>query len=216
MTWRAVVFDLDGTLVDSAGTVVEATREACLELGLSPPDEEAVRTRIGLPLATMLAGAGAPAGRMDEAMAAYRRAYPACAERCERPFTRIPELLDDLAEAGVLLAVATGKSQGGADNAVHRHAWVDRFQVVLGAAAHRRGKPAPDLLLEVLEGLGVAPAEAVMVGDTTFDLAMARAAGVGAIGVTWGVHDEVRLRAERPLEVVRDPGSLRRVLGFGG
>ncbi len=198
MARSVVIFDLDGTLIDSAEAVVETTVAAYAAHDLDPPDRDAVRQGIGTPLAEMIARGGVPTALNDAVTQTYRELYRPIAERLESPFDGILTLLRDLHTQSLRLAIATGKSQFGADRGALDHGLLPYMGAVIGMDGTRRGKPHPDILLTALAGVDAAPTDAVMVGDTTFDLDMARSIGVPAIAVTWGVHSLDKLQASRP------------------
>lgn len=191
---RAIVFDLDGTLVDSLPDIVGAFRDAFAELGLETPPAEAVRGQVGLPLEAMYARF-APAERVPDLAAAYRRIYPQRFTRSSRPYDGVPEVLADLRRHGFLLAVATTK----------RSDMARRFVAAMGlegALDHVQGtdgfphKPAPDVVLRALAALDADGAW--MVGDTTHDVGAGKAAGLRTFAVTWGTHDAATLAAAAP------------------
>lgn len=191
---RAVVCDLDGTLVDSADDIVASVRHALGLGGNAVPDAAEVRAWIGRPLPEILAHY-APAADIPALVEAYRAHYwEHCTDRT-RVFDGVPEALTALRRDGWRIAVATAKRT---DLATHVCATVglgplvDRVQGIDGLP----GKPAPDVVLAALAGLEVAPSRASwMVGDTTDDVAAGRAAGLSTLGVTTGTHDRTTLEA---------------------
>ena len=199
-----VVFDLDGTVVDSTRAMLEAHEIAWASFGVQRPPDAAILELIGLPLVHSMRTLGFE--QDPEALAeAYSRAYVDTANRYEKLFAGMAELLARPFRA----AVATGKSQRGAERSVNRHGLGKRFEIILGSDSVPRPKPNPDLLTAVMEATGTE--DLVMIGDTTYDLEMARAAGVKAIGVSWGHHSAQRLRAWAP--VVDSVEALGRLLG---
>jgi phosphoglycolate phosphatase len=184
---RAVLFDLDGTLVDTPKVIVEVTQATLAALGRPPAPEQEIRDGIGLPLPEALSKLGV------EPMAAveiYRNLWRSTVS------PRIPQLaypgvregIDELRAMDLRLGVVTGKAQEGADSTVDLLGLRAQMQVVLGYTSVARGKPAPDLALEALKRLDVAPCDALVVGDTTLDLEMSRAAGVPFLAVTYGAQ----------------------------
>jgi len=199
-----VVFDLDGTLVDSTQALLGAHDAAWASLGLERPTDEAILELIGLPLVHTMRTLG-PDHDAEALAEAYSIAYVEIAPRCERLFDGMTELLERPFRA----AVATGKSQRGADRVVHQFGLDGRFEIVLGGDSVPRPKPNPDMLHAIIKATGTN--ELVMIGDTTYDLEMAHAAGVKAIGVSWGHHSVERLRKWAP--VVHSVDELRQELG---
>lgn len=191
---RGIVFDLDGTLVDSLPDIVGAFRDAYVELGLPPPPAGAVREHVGLPLEEMY-GALAPSERVAELATAYRRIYPRRFTRNTRPFPGVPAALATLRARGFRLAVATTKRSDMARRLVAALGLEDAVDAVQGTDGFPH-KPAPDV---VLRALAAVDADGLwMVGDTVHDIEAGRAAGLATYAVTWGTHDAERLRAARP------------------
>lgn len=195
---RLAAFDLDGTLLDSASSIVAGVVDCWEACGFPPPDPESVRRIIGLPweesISVLLPGSG------PEEMAMIRDYHDQVArgERQRRVpgqalFDGIPELLDGLEEAGYLLAIITSRSSHRLHELLEKEGIGNRF-VSLKTTDHGPGKPSPDLMLQTLAETGIEARDAVMIGDTTFDVLMACSAGTSAIGVSWGVHKPHELR----------------------
>jgi len=189
---RLVVFDCDGTLVDSQGHIVAAMNQAFQARGLAQPDPAAVRRLIGLPLVAMIADLMPQLAAGDwEALAnCYREAFFALRQRPDHVEPLYPgarEALDRLDEAGFLLGIATGKARRGLDAVLASHRLGNRF-VTLQTADLAPGKPSPVMLQQAMTAAGAERARTVVVGDTTYDMEMARNAGVAGIGVAWGYH----------------------------
>ena len=200
-----VVFDLDGTLVDSTETLLRAHDAAWASVGRERPSDGEILELIGLPLLHIMETLG-PDCDAEALSEVYSRAYVEASTECERLFDGVEALLAKPFRA----AVATGKSQRGAERVVSHFGLSGRFEVVRGGDSVPRPKPNPDLLLAIMEAAGTQ--ELVMVGDTTYDLEMAHAAGVDAIGVAWGHHSVERLSKWAP--VVDSVGELGRLLGL--
>lgn len=210
-TYRAIVFDLDGTLSDSTTCGAMAMDQALEVEGLPPVGLAGTRRYVGLPLLEMiglLCPPGTPGAQILRVTEGYRQIYPALAPTHERLFPGIPELLAALAGAGLRLAIATGKAQKGAEASSRRQGLDRHIPHIHGILPGRPGKPHPELLHRTLAALGVQPEEALMVGDTTFDLQMAAAAEVDACAVTWGAHDRATLRAAGPRHMVDELAEL--------
>ena len=198
-----VVFDLDGTVIDSTRALLEAHAVAWASVGCECPPAEAILELIGLPLTDTMQKLG-PDQDPEVLAEVYSQAYVKAAHH-ERLFDGMAELLARPFRA----AVATGKSQRGAERVVNQFGLADRFEIVLGGNSVPRPKPNPDLLHAIMEATGTR--DLVMIGDTTYDLEMAHAAGVKAIGVSWGHHAADRLREWAP--VVDSVEALGRLLG---
>ena len=195
---RLIVFDCDGTLVDSQQLIVEAARQTLLAHELEPVEANAVRAVIGLSLELALAQLVPDA---DERMlislvASYRANWRLLRSQgvLEPLFPRPREVLDMLGRNGHLLGVATGKSRSGLLEVLDHHGLTALF-VSFQTADRHPSKPHPSMLEEAMRETGSAPAETLMVGDTSFDMEMARAAGARAIGVAWGYHPPELLEA---------------------
>ena len=207
-----VVFDWDGTLSDSTAAIARAIQDAAADLGLPVPDDATASHVIGLGLHEALARAvpTLPAQRIPEYSARYRVHYLAReAELSLFPGAR--ELIAGLQEAGVLLAIATGKSQRGLQRALADAGLTAQFAATR-CADQTHPKPHPAMLLELAEELMVAPRRMLMVGDTTHDLQMAAAADAAAVGLTQGAHPHEQLAACRPLALFDSLTQLHRWL----
>ena len=187
-----IVFDLDGTLIDSTQALLKAQEAAWASVGRPCPPHQDILELIGLPLIHIMETL-CPEQDPRVVAEAYSRAYVETSAQYERLFDGMKELLNKPFRA----AVATGKSQRGARRAVIHHGLSDRFEVVLGGNSVPRPKPHPDMLYAIMEATQCR--DLVMLGDTTYDLEMAHAAGVEAIGVSWGHHSTERLAQLAPI-----------------
>jgi phosphoglycolate phosphatase len=206
--FRFVVFDWDGTLADSTALIATAIRSACADIGAPVPDETTARFVIGLGLADALRhiAPGLPPTGQRALADRYRHHY--LARESDVPlFAGVRELLADLAAAGLPLGVATGKTRKGLDRALAQQALADRF-VATRCADEGLPKPHPDMLLHLMESVGVAPRDTLMIGDTTHDLELARAAGTAALAVGYGAHPPASLVALEPLATLASVSEL--------
>jgi phosphoglycolate phosphatase len=207
--YRLLIFDWDGTLADSTAIIAGAIQAACRDLGEPVPDDVSARFVIGLGLAEALShvAPALPVARYPELSARYRHHY--LSRDAEIPlFDGVPALLDDLRAEGFMLAVATGKTRVGLDRALASNALAQRFHATR-CADESRPKPHPEMLLHLMERLDVLPRQTLMIGDTTHDLELARAAGVEAVAVAYGAHESVGLAAAGPLATVHSIAELR-------
>ena len=200
-----LLFDLDGTLVDSVPGICASAHAACVALGYPAPAPETFRSRIGLPLALMLR-AGLPAelddSRLEECCQEYRRQFDTIALPATVAFPGVPETLARWRDQGRRLAVATSKRSDIAARVLARAGLAELFELVVGGETVERGKPAPDMALRALELLVAEATDAAMVGDTVHDMQMARSAEVDAYAVSHGVDDRAALQAAGALAVV--------------
>lgn len=197
--FRLVVFDWDGTLLDSAATIVCSIQAAARDLGLPPPDDASARQVIGLGLHDALSRAmpGVRACDYDRVAERYRHHYLSQDHRLSL-FDGAFDLVAELHSTGCMLAVATGKSRLGLDRALATSG-LRAFFHATRCADECNSKPAPDMLLELMEELDVPPQQTLMIGDTTHDLQMAKNAGVRSLAVGFGAHPRRLLEAENPL-----------------
>lgn len=198
-TIRLAVFDCDGTLVDGQADVCWAMERAFARAGLPAPDPHAVRRIVGLslPVAVRELASSLSENQVRTVTEYYRSSYRARREQGllnEPLFDGIADLLRALHTDGWSLAVATGKSDRGLTACLATHGIADLF-VSLQTADRHPSKPHPAMLEAALLEAGARAHQAVMIGDTSFDMQMARSIGVRAIGVGWGYHDPQELRA---------------------
>lgn len=201
-----LIFDWDGTLMDSVGTIVECTRTTLDELGLPPLPEAVIRGSVGLSVTETIRRLAPDGGADDEPdpeVAAriretYRRHWFGTYR--ERPllFEGVDAMLRRLETAGHLLAVATGKGRRGLARDLEATGLGGRFHATR-TADEARSKPDPQMILDLLDELGVGPARALMVGDSIWDLQMAVAAHTPAVAVTTGAHPREELEKLSPL-----------------
>lgn len=211
MKYQAIIFDWDGTLVDSTGRIVEAMHLASTDVGLPRLTDYDVKQIIGLglPEAIMdlwpqLSADGSDLKAMREA---YNDHYMAEARPSINFFDYGLELLESLNKEGFDVAVATGKSRRGLQRAF-RELKVGHLFADSRCADETRSKPHPLMLNELAESLSVEPSAMLMIGDTQFDLNMANAAKIDSVAITHGAHDEEKLSACKPLHMVDDLRSL--------
>src|SRR5690349_19695087 len=197
MKYRLLVFDWDGTIIDSARTIADCIRLAAGDLGLDVPTKEQASHVIGLGLHDALRYA-VPQLRpeqMSEFVARYRYHF-LMREDSMGLFDGMRELIERLSQMRTL-AIATGKSRRGLDRALEATGLKPYFQASR-CADETQPKPHPAMLLELMSEFDVAAAATLMIGDTSHDLEMARAAGVDGVAVAYGAHPENNLRACAP------------------
>ena len=208
-----LVFDWDGTLLDSAAAIVSAVQAACRDLGQAEPSDEHARHAIGLGLYESLqhSAPGLSADQYPRMVERYRHHYLARDHQL-RLFDGASELIADLHGAGFLLAVATGKSRQGLDRAL-AHSGLGVYFSASRCADECFSKPHPQMLDELTQEFAVLPQRTLMIGDTTHDLQMAINAGVAALAVDYGAHTASALDALKPLARVHSIAGLAQWLG---
>lgn len=198
--FRLLVFDWDGTLMDSIGPIVACTQETIRELGLRELPEETIRGTIGLGLRETIdiLSPGCDDELYGRILEGYRKHWVSVYRDMPLMFEGVIPMLQGLAGEGYLLAVATGKSRRGLDYALQQTGLDGLFHATR-TADEAFSKPHPQMLLDILDDLGVRREEAVMIGDTTYDLEMARSARTASIGVCTGSHCREELERFGPL-----------------
>ncbi|MEN9773555.1 MAG: hypothetical protein RL322_625 [Pseudomonadota bacterium] len=209
---RLLVFDWDGTLVDSTRAISRAMQYAAKDLDLEVPSDRQASHVIGLGLheALRLAVPGLKPAQLPDFIERYRHHYLA-RDAGLAPFEGIDPLLVELRQCGVMLAVATGKSRVGLERAFDQMQWRSYFDASR-CADEGEPKPHPWMLRDLCDELEVLAEHVVMVGDTTHDLSMARAAGCRAIAVTYGAHPRDVLLQEPSEAMVDHVPALRQAL----
>ncbi|XWN33182.1 MAG: HAD-IA family hydrolase [Devosia sp.] len=187
---RLILFDCDGTLIDSQATIVAAMADAFTGSGLQAPTPAAVRSIIGLSLQEAMVALTGKTTHAKTLADAYREAHRARVTGeglHEPPFEGMVETLKALNDPHSLMGVVTGKSRRGLDRVLRVHDIGHHF-IVTVTADEAASKPSPDMVFKAMGAAGGTPERTVVVGDTTFDVEMAKAAGTHAIGVSWGYH----------------------------
>ena len=210
--YELVIFDWDGTIMDSTGLIASCIQRSCRDMGLPVPPESEAKWVIGLGFLQSVehVAPGLDRERQLELAQSYRRHF--MAREHEAPlFEGIPELLAGLRARDRRLAVATGKARRGLDRALANSGLAPFFEATR-CADEGFPKPHPDMVLRLLEETGVDPSRAVMVGDTTHDLELAANAGVDAVAVSYGAHDEALLRGRSARHLAATVTELRQWL----
>lgn len=193
-----IVFDWDGTLMDSAGMIVGCVQAAARDLALEPPSDERARHIIGLGLVDALRHAmpNLPEARYEDLVERYRHHYLSRDHELVL-FSGVDAMMQGLAKSGRWLGIATGKSRRGLDRALD-HSGLGACFHATRCADECHSKPHPQMLEELMTEFAVAPTRTLMIGDTTHDLLMARNAGVDAVAVSYGAHPRDALLAVEP------------------
>jgi phosphoglycolate phosphatase len=207
--FELVVFDWDGTLMDSAAAIVRSMQAACRDLGVPEPSDERARHVIGLGLREALSCAVPDLAEADYSRMVERYRYHYLAgDQHLVLFPGVEQMMVTLAERGCMLAVATGKSRVGLNRALTQTGLGQYFHATR-CADETFSKPHPAMLEELLDELGAEAESAIMVGDTIHDLQMAKNAGVAGLAVSYGAHPKPVLLAESPLACVDCSHTMR-------
>ena len=204
-----LVFDWDGTLMDSQARIVSSMRLTLEELDLDARSDKEISNIIGLGLREAILALYPDS---DDALttniaAVYRKYFMHEDTTPTELFSGVPEMLNELEDSGYYLAVATGKGRMGLDHVLEQTGLNKRFHVTR-CADETRSKPDPQMLKEITDFVGVDAASTLLIGDTEYDLLMAKNAGAHSLGVTYGVHEEQRLLNCDPLDCVNSITEL--------
>jgi len=215
---RLIIFDVDGTLIDSQAFILASMRRAFSAAGLAPPSDAATLGIVGLSLPqameALIPGIARP--ERDDLVQLYKASFHAIRAEtggeAESPFyPGARAAIERLDAAGYLLSIATGKARRGLNHMLDSHG-LQRHFIATQTADDAPSKPHPGMVLNCLAATGVEACDAVVVGDTEFDMAMARAAGARAVGVGWGYHGRDRLMRGGAERVIEDFAGLERTL----
>jgi phosphoglycolate phosphatase len=215
MNVRVVIFDWDGTLVDSVEHIADSLHQAATDLGYPALEREAYRDIIGLGMVEALEKLypGISRDEMNRIREGYAGYFFSKTTTPQNVFEGMADVVADLRGSGRSCSVATGKSRRGLDSALVSSGLGSHFEITR-CADETRSKPDPAMLEQILNFYGIEPAEAVMIGDTRYDLEMAQRIGMPSIGVEWGVHKRDVLGDYSPHAIVDTVPDLRRVLGL--
>jgi phosphoglycolate phosphatase len=213
MARRLIIFDCDGTLVDSQHSICDAMDLAFTSLGLKSPHRADVLGIVGLslPEAFAVLARDHPDEVQRDLVQHYRSHFPQVRQTSsghDPLYAGMREAVVTLAQRGdTALGIATGKSQRGVKRLLDREGWHDHF-VTIQTADENPSKPHPSMILQAMADAGVAPDDTLMIGDTSFDMEMARNARVGALGVAWGYHTTGRLQSGGAHAIVHETADL--------
>lgn len=211
--YKLVVFDWDGTVMDSIGRIVSSMQNAAEMTNLPKPTQRDVEGIIGLslPKAVKVLFPEISDQQVTDILASYREEFLYDNKVANPLFDGIAELLTALRDKGVMLAVATGKGRVGLDRVMKETDTTHFFDLTRGGD-EAQSKPHPEMLQYLLNELKVDASEALMVGDSNFDMEMAQSAGVDRLGVTYGVHNEEVLKAYNPIKIAHTVAELHALL----
>ena len=201
---KYLVFDFDGTLADTTEGILKTTEATLQRMGLPAAEASVVQQAIGLPLQGSLRAAGVPEDRIEEAVDVYHELFYDVAPKHITIFQGVREGLELLAGKGFRMAIATSRGEPSLVSLLTEHGIRQYFEVLGTTGCVERPKPAPDLVLWVLERFGASPEEAMVIGDTTYDIEMGSAAGCSTCAVSYGNHSVERLQTASPNHIIPD------------
>ncbi len=210
MPTTTVLFDLDGTLLDTFTLITEAFRRACHAILSSEPSDDVRNAHWGAPLRTRFA-AIAP-DRVDDLIAAYTPFYDALQAQLAAPYPGVPQMLEAVRERGLRIGVVTSKRRRSAVRDLEVFRLAPYIDTLVAAEDVVLPKPAADAVVEAVRRLGARPPETWMIGDWIIDLQAARAARVTAVAALWGARDPAALLAAEPDYVAARPEDIVRLL----
>lgn len=207
---KAIIWDLDGTLLDTLDDLAAAVNAALREYGLPTRTRDEVRQFVGNGMRLLIrraVPAGSDKATEEQVFRAFRAYYDTHSRVFTAPYPGIPEALERLAAAGIRMAVVSNKAESSVED-LRRAFFADTVTVAAGDRPDRPRKPAPDGTLAAIAALGVSPREAVFVGDSDVDIETARAAGLPCLSVTWGFRSETFLREHGAATLIATPQEL--------
>lgn len=209
--YKLVIFDWDGTVMDSISKIVNCIRHSALALNIEPPSDTAIKNIIGMSLELAIEVLFPDDVAQHPALIkGYKQQYRV--DTTPTPvFDNVENVLSTLKAQGVILAIATGKGRAGLERLLDE-SQLREFFSASRTSCEAQSKPSPDMLYQLLDELGVNVDDALMIGDTKIDMAMAKAAGMDRIGVTMGVHNAEQLNEFTPVATVDSYQQLQRIL----
>lgn len=195
---KAILFDLDGTLIDSIDLIVQSARHAFQSCGEPVPSDAEWLADLGMPLKTMFGRFGPTGERVDRLIAGYREFQIANHDRLVQPYPQVDETLARLHAHGFKLGVVTSKFEPMARRGLDLFGLTERFDTIVGVESCVNHKPHPEPVETALRRLDVAPHEAVFIGDSPHDMAAGRAAGVRTAAALWGPFTREQIGPSEP------------------
>lgn len=202
---KAILFDFDGTLANTAPGIVSTMNETFRTMGLPVPDEEATRQTIGLPLVECIRRLGAESEESAlKGVDIYRSLFPKCELNLITMFPGVEDTVRSLYAKGIRLGICTSRGRESLKRILSRYDLLDKFEDMVTMSDNITPKPAPDMVLVLLERMGLKAEDVIVVGDTTFDILMGSSAGCRTVAVTYGNHSREQLQSVCPNHIIDD------------
>lgn len=196
---KAILFDFDGTLVDSAPGIVKTMEQTFIRMGIDVPSDDEMRATIGLPLRLALQKLGnLSENDADMATETYRELFPVYEVNYVKVFPGVIETLDKLQNLGVRMAIVTSRDRMSLELVGEKRGLLKYFETYTTGADGFKPKPAPDMVLALLDRMHLNAEETFVIGDTTFDIEMGNSAGCKTVAVTYGNHSKAKLQSVNP------------------
>lgn len=210
---KNILFDFDGTLADTAPGILATQVATFTKMGIPVPTEAQMRSGIGLPLGESLRkAANLPDELIDEAVTTYRALFPIYEVGNVSVFPKVYETLEELKARGIRMAIATSRGSNSLGTFLERFDMARFFEDKVTATDKLPAKPAPDIVLALLDRMGISKDETLVIGDTIFDIGMGNAAGCRTCAVTWGNHSAELLQTASPTYTINDITQILDIL----
>ena len=207
MNYSTYIFDFDGTLADTSSCIVVSTSEALEYFGFQKVSQSEIRKHLGLRLDELFSLLGVGQEKLQDVIKVYKERYAKNSDKLVELFPGVSETLESLKDK--TLVVASNKSKIALVDSLGKLGILNYFSLVFGGDDVINGKPNPEMLEKIFQLIKVNKGEAVMIGDTIFDLQLARNFGIPSIGVLWGTHTEKELKLEKPVKLLKNIGGLK-------
>ena len=215
MPYKAAIFDLDGTLLNTIDDLADAANDALTEAGLPTHSPDSYKLMVGSGVRNLIKRVLPKDNRqLETVLKSMRRNYAACATRKTKPYADIHQALLQLRDNNIKLAVLTNKDERFSVHLIEHYFGPDLFTLVFGAMQGRPIKPDPAALLQLIDQLEIQPPDAVFIGDSGVDMDVAHAAGIDSIGVTWGFRPKSELIEHHADLIIDKPNELLQAIGL--
>jgi phosphoglycolate phosphatase len=210
---KTLILDFDGTIADTKGSIVQTVQATLDELGIQRANESMIKNLIGLSLRETFTKAAhlTESKILDKAIELYREKYNQISFDTIKLFLDVKKVLKELYDNGITITVASGKGKDALSTLLDKLEISQYLTLILGEQDVKNKKPAPDMVLLILEKTNSAPRETLVVGDTVYDIAMGQEAGCITCGVSYGNHTEEQLKSHNPNVIIKDFAEITKI-----